>query len=661
MKTKTNSVDSDFLINPLYYLKVLKYKAVLIILITVISLIAGVSLAQNTIKPTYKATAKLIRYDKKISMPRDIPYKFQNFNYDTALQTIRTRKNLIEVIAALKLKTSIEKLYSAFEIKRARNSDIIEIRYINKDIQKAVQGANVLSEIFLKNFYEVQNAATKEIYAYYEEQKILIQKDIDISLLKKESFIKKYKVLSLDIQKDNKYKQLNEIQLDLISTKVLQKEFFIKVQEINKNLKEIPQEIQLKYSIRSANKKGLDNKKKELRRLKQRYTLHNPKVKKIVDEITAMETEIFMRKHKKSIPDETTYGNNPIVTALKIEESKSRVGIVSSQTKIRQLEKQQKLIQKEIITLNNLEKRFRIYEKELTNNYSLMNTITQRLNEVKMALESSLEDFKFLERATQPKYAQKSYKKAIVILFGFLGFSLSIAAVLLLEFFNHSIKESFDLEKRFGINVLGTLLDQKEKACLINKYTNEFLDNFISSCSNFKNTKIILFGSDISQTGKSTIIEKLLHFLSHQNTNTLYIQTVPKKEEEIEKSILNDALFNNKDIDFSSFNQINKYTHKAYLLIDEKNEYDLVSTKSCEKFFNSLKNSSYDYIFIETSNCTTNPYLFASLAQFSSFICLVCKYRFSNRKYLQELITILQNKNIKNIKGVLNVIHKKYI
>jgi len=291
MKNKKNNSDSTFLINPSYYCKVLKYKSLVILLITFIFIFIGISLSQNIIKAKYKATAKLIRYDKKISMPRDVPYKFQNFNYDTALQTIRTRKNLEEVISKLNLNISAEKLYSSFEIKRGRNSDIIEIRYTHKDIQTAVEGANVLSEIFLKNFYEVQNAATKEIYRYYEDQKVLVQKEINTSALKKDKFIKKYKILSIAIQKEYKYKQLNEIELSLVSAKVLQKEFYTKVEEISKSLKTIPKEVQLKYSVRSADRKSLDNKKKELRKLKQRYTLLNPKVKKVIDEISIMEKE----------------------------------------------------------------------------------------------------------------------------------------------------------------------------------------------------------------------------------------------------------------------------------------------------------------------------------------------------------------------------------
>ncbi|PHR72083.1 MAG: hypothetical protein COA66_07725 [Arcobacter sp.] len=658
---KKDNIDKHFLINPYYYLKVLRYKSLLILFITLVSLIAGIFLSKNLIKPTYKATVKLIRYDKKISMPRDVPYKFQNFNYDTALQTIRTRKNLSEVIQVLNIDSTVEKLYSAFEIKRGRNSDIIEIRYSNKDIKKAVKGANVLSEIFLKNFYEVQNAATKEIYHYYAKEKNKIQKNIDLSLHKKEKFIKKHKVLSIKIQKEYKYKQLNEIDLSLIESKVAKKEFGSKVQEIQRSLKNIPFQVQLKYTVRSANIKNLENKKKELRKLKQRYTLLNPKVKKITDEILIMEKELFNKNNTKTIADETTFGNNPVVTALKIEEAKSKIGIISSYTRIKNLEKQQKIIQEEIKNLNYLEKRFKIIESNLSQNTDLMYKVTNRLNELKMALESSLEDFKFLEYATPPKYAQPTYRKAIILMFGFLGLSLSIASILLLEFFNDKIKESFDLEKRFKIEVLGTLLDEKETSNLNIKYSMQFFDTFINTCEEFDAPKTVIFGSDVSHTGKTFVIEKLMQLLSRQNKKVLFIQSISKNENETKNALLNDALFYEKHIDYSLLNKINDTVDKAYLLINQKNKYDLADVKSLQRFFKSLNESKYDYIFLEISNSQSNPFLFSSLASFSSFVCLICKYRVSNRKDLKELITTMRKKGIKNIKGVLNVIHKKYI
>ena len=663
---KKDNIDNNFLINPHYYLKVLKYKSLLILFVTFLSLSAGIFLSENLIKSKYKATVKLIRYDKKISVPRDVPYKFQNFNYDTTLQTIRTKKNLKEVIQELNLDITVEKLYSAFEIKREKNSDIIEIRYTSTNIKKAVKGANVLSKIFLKNFHEVQNAATKEIYNYYGKEKNKIQKVIDLYLLKKEKFIKKNKVLSLEIQKEYKYKQLNEIDLDLIEAKVNQKEFISKVKEIKRSLENIPYEIQLKYTVKSANIKNLENKKKELRKLRQRYTLLNPKVKKISDEIFIMEKELFNKdnknnKNNKTIADETTFGNNPVVTALKIEESKSQIGIITSYTRIINLIKEKKLIQKEIKDLNYLEKKFSIIETQLTQSQNLMFKVVNRLNEIKMALESSLEDFKFLEYATAPKYAQPTYKKALIIMFGFLGLSLSIASILLLEFFNDKIKESFDLEKRFDIDVLGTLVDEKEISDLKIKYYMDFFDNFINACEVFDTPKIVIFGSDVSYTGKTFVIEKLLYLLSRQNKKILFIQSITKNENETENALINNALFYGEPIDYSLINKINDNVDKAYLLINETNKYDLADLQSLKSFFNHLTQSKYDYIFLEISNSQSNPFLFSSIANFASFVCLVCKYRVSNKKDLKELIKTMRKKGTKNIKGVLNVIHKNYI
>lgn len=661
MKTKKENLDNSFLINPLYYIKVLKSKSIWIILVSIAFLISGVFLVQNFIQPKYKATAKLIRYDKKISMPRDVPYKFQNFNYDTALQTIRTRKNLEQVIEQLNLSTTVEKLYSDFEIKRGRNSDIIEIRYNNYDIHKAVLGANILSKIFLQNFYEVQNAATKEIYNYYEKEKSKIQKELNDSLLKKEQFVKKNKILSIQIQKEYKYKQLNEIDLSLISAKVAQKEFDIKVEEIDKILKKMPKEVQLKYSVRSADRKNLEDKKKELRKLKQRYTSLNPKVKKVMDEISVMRRDLYRQKGKVSIPDETTYGNNPIVTALKIEKSKSKVGILASKTRVNQLEVQKRSIYQQMKQLNVLEKQFNVIESELVQKQKLMNKIIDRLSEVRMALESSLEDFKFLEKATPPKYAQKNYKKAIVLLFGLTGFSLSIAAFILLEFFNPSIKERFDLEKRFDVDVLGVLLNQIKTTALSTKYSLQFIDDFIAACQDNKEPKTILFGSDVSLTGKTFIIEKLMHLLSHQNKKVLYIQTVESSKKEIEGAVLNKALFKEKKINFSMLNKINETTYKAYILNDKRVRNDLLDTQKTQSFFDQLEKSDFDYIFIEISNSHNNHYFLASLGLFCHFVCLVCKYRVSNRKDLKELMVTLRKKGIKNIKGVLNVMDKKYI
>lgn len=659
MKNKTR-VDNIFLINPFYYLKLLKSSVFAIAFMTILTTSLGAYLAVTFIHPKYKAAAKIIRYDKKISMPRDVPYKFQNFNYDTALQTIRTRKNLTEVIKTLKLDTSVEKIYSAFGVKRSRKSDIIEILYTHKDVDIAVKGANLLSEIFLKNFYEIQNAATKEIYGYYQKQKDDVAKEIDALVLEKEAFLKKHNILSISVQKDYKYEQLNQIDLDLIATKVLKKEFETKVKEINTRLNTMPKEVKLRYSIKSANMKNIQDKVKELRNLRQKYTIHNPKVKRVQSEIKNMRKALENGKKQKAVPDETTYGNNPLYVSLIIEESKSNLEINSSNDKIKELKEQKEEVKSKIELLNRLEKEFQVVQNKIDQKNNLLQMVVERLNEVKIALDSSQEDFKFLEKAKPPRYPEASYKKAIVILFFFFGFGLSLAIVVLRGFFDMRIKEPFDVNKRFEIDLIGSFLKNGKKAH-IKRAIIEFENEFLELTKETEKPVVSIFGSDYSQTGKSYVINLLTHLLSSQNRKSLYIESVQEITPEIEDSLINDSIFKNQKIDLSKANKINDNIYKLYFLLDENNEYDLPDFKSLQGLFDSFSKSDFEHVLIEMPKAANNPYLFADIASFCDFVCLVLKAEHSHRKEVQTIMDQLRKQSVSHVKGVLNAIDKKYI
>ena len=652
MKTKNNKTNDLLNINFYYYVKLILIKSPYIIIISALFAMVAIYLAKNYIKPNYKAVAKIIRYDKKISMPRDVPYKFQNFNYDTALQTVRTRKNLEEVIKKLDLDTTVEKLYSKFEVKRGRSSDIIEILYTNKDIDLAVKGANLLSTIFLKNFYEIQNAATNEIYNYYTGQSKLIKSKIDKLLTTREKFNTKNNILSLKIQQEYKYEQLYELSLNLIDAKVLQNEYSTKVEQIKSKLNKIPKEIQLNYSVRSADLKNIENKEKELSQLKQKYTIHNPKVKKVQNEIMLMKKAFKNKKIKKNIPDEITYGNNPLYIALKIELSQSNIGIVTATNRINEIKKQQTQIRTQIQKLNILQKEYDIIENQLEEKNTLFKTITNRLNEVKIAIESSQEDFKFLEKATKPRYPESNYKKVIVVLSIFTGVALSIAFLILRAFFDTRVKESYDIQERFDIKLLGKFLKTTNNK-IIKKDTTNFINNFLKTV---KNEKTILFSSDVKNTGKTKIIEKLTYYLSHHNKKVLYIQTVNTVTPEIENSVINYSHKDNLNI-----NSVNGNIQKLYILDDENSNYLLTDSSVIKKLFNTLSNSYYDYVLFEIPSFQTNPYFFINMSVFSDMNCLVFRCNFSNRKTIIEMLQDKEKFNIKNIKGVLNDLDSKYL
>ena len=78
-----------------------------------------------------------------------------------------------------------------------------------------------------------------------------------------------------------------------------------------------------------------------------------------------------------------------------------------------------------------------------------------------MHLESTQEDFKFLEKAKPPKYPTANYKKAIVLGLVFFTF-LSLTFIFLLRtFFDFRVKLPFDIEKRFNIKLLGKFFKER--------------------------------------------------------------------------------------------------------------------------------------------------------------------------------------------------------
>ena len=650
MKNKAFKTDDLFTVNPIFFIKNILKKAPIIILVAFIIAAIAYFFADKYAIVSYKAVSKIIRYDKKISMPKDVPYKFQNFNYDTALQTIRTRENLEEVIKTLNLDTTVEKIYSKYEIKRAKRSDIIEIIYLANQKDDAVIGANTLAEIFLRNFYKVQNAATKEVLVYYSKQKEVLLEELAVLLVQKEKFHKDNKILSIQVEKDYKYEQLNEVALNLIDTKVLKNEHETKIKEINEKLTIIPKEVQLEYSVRSADLKAIENKEKELAALRQKYTKHNPKIKKLKNEIQKMKDAFATKKTKKNIPDEITYGNNPLFIALLIELSQSKIGVISAQNRIEKLKEQKILIEEQIKHLNLLEKKYSVIKNKIKEKDEILDLVTKRQNELKIALESTQEDFKFLERAKPPKYPESSYKKAIVLGTGFFTLLLLTGFFILKLFFDFRIKEPFDIEKRFNMKLVGKFKNSDDKK-IIKENTMAFITSFMK---NMTDKKVVLVSSDVTNTGKSDVLDKLTYFFSNTKQKVLYIQTVKEITEEIENVMIDCSDVDN--VDLSKANSLNEYISKMYIQDSEKNDYYLANVNISDKLFTLLKNSDYDLVLFEVPAFDESSYFFKNFAALTDFILLVFKCKSSHRKKVDLIIKELNSLGVNHVKGVLNAI-----
>ena len=646
-----------FLIEPFRILASLRKNMLYILIVTIAFGALGAYIAIKKESKSWSATSKIIRYSKQISKGDDVPYQYQNFNYETALETIRTRSNLIELIRKLDLNTTTtpEELFSRFEIKRGRNSDIVEIIFTSPEQEMAAKGANALSEIFIENFYTIQNAAIERIYEYYTKNKV--QKSIELYETKEAitEFLKKNNLTSLENEIAINYTLLNKLELRKLQNETDLTSYKTSIEAITESLKGLPEEVKLRYAIRSANKKALELKKKELQRQKEVYTEDHPKIQMLQSEIREIAKTIKAAKAVE--PDEVTYGTNPIKSELRIVLGKTKIQYTTAQNIKKSLLSQIENVKANLGRLSALNKEFMRLKIKKEEAEAQLSMVSKRLYDLQMSIGSSKEDFKLFETAKIPKFPKPSYKKLIVILFIFLGGFLATVFVIVKEVFDNRVKTKFDLEKRFGIE--GTIQLPKEKAVSTKtRQVFSYLANKIIA-KEMEGVHIITLGADIPPRSKSHVAMLLLEQLTHQKHKILYIESsiMPDKDKQAQQIDLAKPLKGQQYTPVKNDENIDT----LYWYIQDNYSIYIPNKEHLLEVFKNLNTFEYDYIVIDGPAYTESKHLVPMLVEHTDTFLLYAEFKTSTREMILKFMLRLEEKNLDKIKGVISETHKYFI
>jgi len=655
MAIKSKIKENPFLIEPFRFIAALRVNWWMFIIGVAVFGSLGVYLAKQKEAKSWSTTAKVIRYEKKISQSKDVPYQFQNFNYETALETIRTRENLEELIQDLNLTDTPESLFSRFEIKRGRNSDIIEIIFTSDDANKTARIANTLAEIFIKNFSKVQNAAIERIYTYYEGSKEEKLRDLEQAKDAIDKFLKKNNLLSLVSELEMKYLQLNKLELKAIQNETDTRALKSTIIELENAMKDLPDVVKLRYAVRSANKKTLELKEKELKRMAKIYTKRHPKIKMLQSEIAQIKSTIA--QSKDAAPDEVTYGNNPIKSNMQVQLQRSKIEYITAQKAQKTINSQIATLKVRIAHLNELKKNYDKLIDRQTQAQEELQLVSNRLYNIQIAIGSSKEDFKFFEHAKVPRYPAPTMKKLLIIMLAFFGFIFTLAFIIIKEFLSNSVKTSFDLTERFGIEDVVQLPK-------VNRIDNAFKQRFSYLANNLiasdsSDTKLIVIGSDVKEAESPEIHSMLLEQLVHQKKRTLYIEAITKLDEETADA----ALVFSKELAFQNFlpHNINSHIDKIYWHLEENYSIFVPDAELVYNFFDEFREIGYDYVIVKAAPYLEAEHLNPIVLEIADTFLLETKFNISTRKLIHQFLLRVPENSIEKIKGVINATNKHFL
>jgi len=299
----------------------LRRKALIIILAAFLATIIGGVYSKLTIKSKWKSSAILIRHKKNMSSQADLPYLYQEMDFNTILQSIKMRRNLEAVIDSLKLDTTPEQLYGTISAKKGNRSNLINISATHADRQTSKNLANQVCETFITSYVNILNSSTQKIYDYYLSQKDfyeLKEEEIENQL---DAFREKYQVLSLEKETQNRYDNLKELELYLMNSQLNITAMRTKINDLGDRIKDLPDRVALQATVTATTKKELVAMQNQLESLKKRYTPENPKIMKLKGEIEALQQVISNESDDEIVPDQITYGESQFKQSLSLEKA----------------------------------------------------------------------------------------------------------------------------------------------------------------------------------------------------------------------------------------------------------------------------------------------------------------------------------------------------
>ncbi|MCP4177249.1 MAG: hypothetical protein GY756_05740, partial [bacterium] len=319
----------------------------------------------------WTARCTLFRKTKDTHLKKDMPEIYSPIDVDTVLKTIKSRKNLINVIKTLGLKIPVISLSKQIEVTKHKNKQIITITVTNKDKEKASLIANTLSKVFLESYVKLQNSSAMEIYNYYNKSSISIQNEINTLEQKVQQYLTANKVIAIDDETSSKLEQLNELELKLLENQMRKSNLTVRLKHINEELIGMEDKVPLTYLIASGGKE-LAGKERTLAVLRQKYTDKNPKVIRLMSEIKELREEEKKRKTGEPVAEQITYGDNIVKQNLIVEKSNIKSQLLSLKSNIVDIQRSIDYLNKKLSKLSKVKTIKSQLQKKIEMNQNLL-------------------------------------------------------------------------------------------------------------------------------------------------------------------------------------------------------------------------------------------------------------------------------------------------
>jgi LysM repeat protein/uncharacterized protein involved in exopolysaccharide biosynthesis len=483
------------------------------------------------------------------------------------------------------------------EIYRINNSDLVRLTYTSDDPGICQQTLKILSKVFMKNYKLLRSSETSLVVKYFEDQvdsadkKLQKAEDRLLQFNMKNNIINYYeqsKAIAgqkedLDLFYQNEQIRLassvatlRELELNLTSKDSI----YLKSDEINQMKKELSQ---VTESI-VVNELASDYDERVVEQLdilkKRRQELRND-IKFYVD-------QLYLYSHSTQGLPISTLLDQWLINTINMEEAKASL-IVLARRKLDFVRTYQRFAPLGAM-LKRIEREIKVAEQSYLELLRSLN-----LAKMKQQNEEMSTNIKMVDEPYFPITSNPSRAKLVILVAALFGFFLTAFIILMLEYFDTSMKNPSRVSKATKMKLAGAFprLSSRSKANELAFVSQRLIDIII------QNIKLSL-NKDVNKTDNSPYIISI--FSTQESVGkTIIANRIIKRLREVGDTVLslNYNSKNNVDDDFNY-----SYTYEITdNFIDIENLQQLISSKYLRK-----SNKNYDFIFIELPSLVYNTY-----------------------------------------------------
>jgi len=484
---------------------------------------------------------------------------------------------------------------SEIQIYRINNSDLVRLVYHSDDPGLCMQTLKILSQVFMKDYKLLRENETDLVVRYFEEQVRLadarLQKAEDrlLHFNKKNNIINYYeqsKAIAaqkedLEVAYQNEQirlsgsgASLNEIETHLTARDSI----YLKSDEVNQLKKELA-EVTTKIISNAPTADYDERTARAIAKLQTRQTELRDKIKLYVD-------QMYLYSHSTQGLPISNMLDEWLKNTVSYVEAKAAL-VVLARRKMDFVRTYQKYAPLGAM-LKRIEREIKVTEQSYLELLHSLNLAKMKQQNLEMATNIKIVDPPFFPISAMPSKA-----KVLVIAAFLFGFILIAFIILVLEYFDSSMKNPSRVIKETEMDLAGAypILNAGIATPELNAFARRLVDMIIQNLKMGlskveKEPKIVLLLSTQKETGKSLLGHKIVNRLREIGDSVLYLNYG-----------FGDEAANDEDYNFS-------YTYKIKNnFIDIKDFSELIGKKALRK-----SNSQYSYVFLEIPSIIYNSY-----------------------------------------------------